>query len=140
MKNYQTLSLIGGILGMLIAFGVYATMGTLHIVLRSLENSTNNPSSQTNQAVRNQQANELGSRAGLAIMLYIIGIAVPFTLVKRPKITGSILLVVAVSTLFLIGLFGVVGFGLFLPAGIVALAQKKPLPIESRGNHIGDTG
>src|SRR5919108_37918 len=76
MRNYQTLTLIGGILGMLISFGVYATFGVLDITMTSLQNissSGGSTSSQTaeEKAKRRSDLNMISLHVGIAIVLYI---------------------------------------------------------------------
>ena len=75
---------------------------------------------------------ERGSRAAeiqysaAAIILYIIAIISAFVIKQKTKVVGITLLVIAVATLFLIGLFGAIGFALLLTSGIVALRYKMP--------------
>jgi hypothetical protein len=134
MRSYQTLSLVGCILGMIITFGVLATLGALNITIQTFQNATKNSglAQNTTEQQRQNQENikrkadsEMLTRNGAAaIMLYIVGIIVPFVIMDRTKIVGIILLPISFITLVLIGLFGVIGFALLLTAGIVALRYK----------------
>jgi hypothetical protein len=70
---------------------------------------------------------QIYSSGGSAIVLYIGALVVAFVIKHKTKIIGIVLLAVAVVTLILIGLFGVIGFALLLTGGIVALRYRPPL-------------
>ena len=129
MRNYQTLTLIGSILGIVIAFAVIAFMGVLDIGLTSLGNLTTSTQEEL-QVERVDRAADLQyiyTTGGVAIVLYIVALVIAFVIKQKTKIIGIVLLLIAVATLILIGLFGVIGFALLLTAGIVALRYKPPL-------------
>ena len=129
MRNYQTLALIGSILGIVIAFAVIAFMGVLDIGLTSLGNLTTSTQEEL-QVEREDCAADIQyiySTGGAAIVLYIIALVIAFVIKQKTKIIGIVLLVVAVATLLLIGYFGVIGFALLLTGGIVALRYKPPI-------------
>jgi hypothetical protein len=127
LRNYQTLTLIGSILGILIAFGVMATIGVLDITMTSFENFTSDTPDQLQQQKqeRSSDMQYIYSSGSIAVVLYIIALIIAFVIKERTKIVGIVLLVIAVATLILIGFFGVIGFALLLTAGIVALRYKK---------------
>lgn len=131
MRNYQILTLIGSILGMLIAFGAIATVGVLDITITSFENFTDS-SEQETEIDRQERMADMqyiyGTGAG-AIILYIVALVIAFVIKEKTKIVGIILIILSVVTLILIGGFGVIGFALLLTAGIVALRYRKPPPI-----------
>ena len=54
-----------------------------------------------------------------------------FGVIKQPKIVGYTLLVLAISTLISAGAFGIIGFALLLPAGIIAIRWKERIKSNS---------
>lgn len=128
MRNYQTLTLIGSILGILIAFAVIGLLGVLDIGITSFENLTDSTQEQLDvqKEKRSTDIQYIYTTGGISIVLYIIAIITAFVLNQRTKVIGIILLVVSVATLILIGYFGVIGFALLLTGGIVALRYKPP--------------
>jgi hypothetical protein len=134
VRSYQTLALIGCILGMIITFGVLATLGALNITIQTFQNATKNNGLAQNTAEQQIQNQEnikhkadfemLTRNGAAAIVLYIVGIIVPFVIRDRTKIVGIVLLPISFITLVLTGFFGVIGFALLLTAGIVALRYK----------------
>lgn len=129
MRNYQTLTLIGSILGILIVFAVIAFMGVLDIGITSFENLTKSTQEEL-QVEREGRAADfqyISATGAAAIVLYIVAIIIAFVIKQKTKIIGITLLVVSVATLILIGYFGVIGFALLLTGGIVALRYKTPL-------------
>jgi uncharacterized membrane protein len=119
MRSYQILSVIAGVLGLLIVFIVYAIMGTLAIFVESFGGGE--------LAVKEQ----VFFQVGVSAFLYIITIIIPFV-IKQPKIVGYTLLVLAVSTLISAGAFGIIGFALLIPAGIVGIRWKeKKIPVST---------
>lgn len=111
MKSYQILSVIGGVLGMIIIFLVYAVFSFANIMTKSFGGSGLNAEQVTTQIV-------------VSIILYIIAIIIPFT-VKKTKPVGIILLVLSFATLISAGYFGVIGMALLIAGGIAALKQKE---------------
>jgi hypothetical protein len=99
MQTYEILSLIGCVLGLLIAtlfLGVYNT---------TLKTS--------------DYALMIGG-----IIVYINALLVTF-LTKSKKAIGITLIVSAVLVLLLTSLYGVIGFALLLPAGIIAWRKRN---------------
>ena len=131
MRTYQTLTLIGSILGIIISFGVYATAGVLDVTLNVLENMTNQESQSAPSIKRQADIQYISGAVGISILLFIIALVIAFAVKQRTKIVGIILIIISVATLVSIGLFGVIPFALLLPAGIVALRFKTP-PNEER--------
>ena len=119
MRNYQYLTLIGSILGILIAFAYISVIGSPFFF-------------DSTQKELEEVVGERGSRAAeiqysaAAMILYIIAIISAFVIKQKTKVVGITLLVIAVATLFLIGLFSAIGFALLLTSGIVALRYKMP--------------
>lgn len=118
MRNYQTLSLIGCIFGILIAIAWGATLGFLSGL------------SQQSQSQEQFQTTFGAAIVGIffAFIIYIVLLVLTFTIktipVKRVKILGIILIVGGVITTVITNLWGIVAFALLLPAGIVALRYK----------------
>jgi putative membrane protein len=113
--------LIGGILGIIIVFSVYMTLGALE----SFTNAFGGDSTWTQ---------DLGAQIGVGIILYMIAIILPFV-IKDTKPVGIILVVLAFSTFIAAGYFGILGFVLLLTAGILAI-KFKPKNISSSSLEI----
>ena len=104
-------------------------MGVLDIGLTSFGNLTTSTQEEL-QVEREDRAADfqyIYSSGGIAIVLYIVALVIAFVIKQKTKIIGIVLLAVAVVTLILIGLFGVIGFALLLTGGIVALRYRPPL-------------
>ena len=128
MRNYQTLSLIGCIFGMLLTIGLLLTMsflsGTQNVLMNMSKNlSPNNPQNAINQQkFENANArNQLFLMGlGLAFFMYIGAIVITFV-AKNTKAVGTTLLGIGVIAMVITNYWGIIPFGLLLPAGIVAL-------------------
>ena len=127
MRTYQTLTLLGSILGIAIAFGVYATLGVLDITLNVFENMTGQESQTNPSAKRQADIQYTSTAAGISVFVLIVALVIAFVIKQRTKIVGISLIIIAVVTLFAIGLFGIIPFALLLPAGISALRYKREL-------------
>src|SRR4249920_1675790 len=127
MRNYQTLTLIGSILGILIAFGVYATVGVLDITLNLFENMTGKESETAPSIKREADKQYISTAIGISIPLLIIALVLAFVIKEKTKIVGIGLIIISIAVLIAIGGFGVIPFALLLPAGIVALRYKHGL-------------
>lgn len=125
MRTYQTLTLIGAILGMLVIFGAYATTGVLNVTMNVLENMTRDESDNASSIKRQADMQYVSAAAGVTIVLYIAALVLAFTIKQRTKIVGISLILIAIITVIATSLFGVIGFALLLPAGIVALRYKQ---------------
>jgi uncharacterized membrane protein len=104
-------------------------LGVLDIGLTSLGNLTTTTQEEL-QVEREDRAADLQyiySAGGVAIVLYIVALVIAFVIKQKTTIIGIVLLVVAITTLILIGIFGVIGFVLLLTGGIVAIRYKPPL-------------
>jgi hypothetical protein len=124
MRTYQTLTLIGAILGMLIIFGAYATTGLLNVTVNILENMSRQESDSASSIKRQADMQYVSAAAGVTIVLYIAALVLAFAIKQRTKIVGISLILIAIITVIATSLFGVIGFALLLPAGIVALKYK----------------
>jgi cytochrome bd-type quinol oxidase subunit 2 len=105
MQSYKILALIGCVLGLLI------TIGALVIVF-GLSN------------LSGKQNNEFYGLMVVAIVIYISALTVTFAINKK-RTVGIALIVSAVLVLILTSGYGIIGFGLLLPAGITRLAKKE---------------
>jgi hypothetical protein len=131
MRTYQTLSLIGCILGMLLTIGLLLTMsflsGTENVLMNMSKNlSPNNPQNAINQQnFENTKARNQPFITGLAFafFMYIGAIVITFV-VKNTKAVGITLLGIGVIAMVITNYWGIIPFGLLLPAGIVALRLK----------------
>jgi hypothetical protein len=130
MRTFQTLSLIGCILGMLITIGLFLTLTFFSGMVGGLVNmskslSPNNPQNQINQQnYENTKARSdtLSSGLAFAFLMYIAGITITFA-IKNTKIVGTILLGIGIIAMVITNGWGLIAFALLLPA-IVALRQK----------------
>lgn len=113
MKSYQTLAVIGGVIGVLVVFAVFVTLGVLSTVAQSLGG-------------QKPEQGQVQAQIGISIALYIVAIIIPFAL-KKTKIIGVIMLGLAVATLIASGWFGIIGFGLLIASGIAALRHRNPV-------------
>lgn len=125
MRTYQTLTLIGSILGFLISFGVYATVGVLDITINVFENMTGEESQTAPSTKRQADIQYISGAIGISVVLFIVALVIAFAVKQRTKIVGIILIIISVATLISIGFFGVIPFALLLPAGIVALRFRS---------------
>jgi putative membrane protein len=112
MRSYQTLSVVAGILGLLIVFIVYAIAGSLSIFMESFGNE------------ELEGKDQIFLQVGVSAFLYIIAIIIPFV-IKSSKISGYVLIGLALSTIISAGGFGIIGFAILIAAGIAALRWKE---------------
>jgi hypothetical protein len=131
MKTYQTLSLIGciiGILLMLFLSGI-AGLGTIaNDVSLNLTKQYGNSSELANRQKAHAASEELFSSfgAGTALSLFLFIAAIPITfVVKNTKAVGIILIILGIISIVITRGWGIIPFALLLPAGIVALREKK---------------
>jgi len=133
VRTYQTLSLIGCIIGIFISLGLIGLggllLGTGDVLLNVSESiDPNNP--ETQQARREQQrvvaeTAPFVAGLGLSLFMYIGLIPITFAVKNKTKVVGIILLVIGVITTAITNLWGIIPFALLLPAGILALRFKK---------------
>jgi len=106
MRNYQTLTLIGSILGIIIVFSLY-----MFLNLGSLNSQTELQTDLT----------EINTQIGICIILMVVALVMVFILSRQTKAVGIYLLVISLALLVGMGFYGILPFVLFLPAGILAL-------------------
>jgi hypothetical protein len=132
MRNYQTLTIIGAVLTILIALGVYMSMGVLDVFHGSFSNFTHQYSSRDQiQQYERDRANmeataaQMGGRVAMATVLSIGAIIMVFALSRPTRFLGVALIIIGLIILIVIGWFGILGFALLLAAGIVAMRYKN---------------
>ena len=138
MRTYQTLTLIGVIFGIIIAFFVFATLSVVDIGLTSVEDNFDTSTSTYQPEERKSDLSQIGWMAGISILMMIVGLVLVFALPARPKIVGIYLIILSGVVLLGMGFFGVLPFALFLPAGIVALRYKPQKRYTTSQNKIED--
>src|SRR5689334_6798038 len=121
MRNYQTLTLIGGILTILIVLSVGLIMGVLVGVHESFGNFTTQYGSQgtVNQYYKDRASMNNGlifvsAAIPVAVIVSIAAITLVFVIKDRLNVLGSIL--------------GILGLVLFVVAGVIAL-RAKPVQV-----------
>ena len=132
MRTYQTLSLIGCLIGLFLMLGLFGIAGlgtTVNNISLNMSKSYANSSQLAIQQKSHDKSESLfTSFAGgtaFSLLLYIVGIVVTFV-VRNVKVLGIVLIVVigVIPILITIG-WGIIPFALILPAGIVAIREKK---------------
>jgi hypothetical protein len=125
MENYQILSLIGCIFGILLTIGLLLTVG----VLTSISDNFFNMSRPTEQERTMHEAGKSKispflAGTAIAFFLYIIMLIITFVVKARIKAVGITLIVLGIICVAITNFWGIIPFALLLPAGIVALRQK----------------
>ena len=137
MRNYQTLTVIGGIITILIVLAVGFLFSVGNVMHESFGNFTTQYGSQStiNQY---QQGRQMFS-SGLTYMSVAIPVGIfssiaamvlAFVIKDRFKPLGIILIVLGVIVVIATGWFGIVGFAMFVVAGIVAIRYKSKPSME----------
>lgn len=96
---------------MIIVFSAYAVMGSLFAISNAFGGNA-------------EISDGIYAQITISIIIYIIAIIIPLT-VNKVKTVGVLLIVISFVTLISAGLFGVIGFALLLPAGIIAVRWKE---------------
>jgi hypothetical protein len=128
LRNYQTLTLIGSILGILTAVGFWIFASSFNAGLELLnESGFADPNTVT-------QNRSTMSYAAVAVPIVIVLESIVLVLVfvispRQLKPLGIFLIIVSVIVLIGTSWYGILPFALFLPAGILAL-KYKPKPGE----------
>lgn len=135
MRTYQTLGLIGGILGMLLTIGIFMTLSFFSGFTGALVNMTSHiptySAQQVQQQVQTQQSYQdtkarsdlLSAGLAFAFLMYIAAITITFV-VKNTKVLGIALLCIGVIAVPITNGYGIIPLALLLPAGIVARRHK----------------
>jgi Protein of unknown function (DUF4064)/Short C-terminal domain len=133
LRTYQTLTLIGAILGILTTIGYWITMIGLDAFVTSFDESmresefyTPDPEDQRQYQENKSSMAYINAAAPTSIVILVIILIITMVIKNQTKILGIILIVVAVTELILTSAFGVIPLALLLPAGILALRWKSP--------------
>jgi hypothetical protein len=110
MKSYQILALIGGVLGILVVFGALIAIYFVGHMLESFGGVA-------------EGKEQIIIQITISFILYIVVLVIPFV-IRDTKVLGIALIVLGIATLISAGGFGVVGFVLLIPAGILSLKEK----------------
>ena len=135
MRNYQTLTLIGGILTILIVLSVGLIMGVLVGVHEAFGNFTTQYGSQgtVNQYYKDRASMNNGlifvsAAIPVAVIVSIAAITLVFVIKDKLNVLGIILIVLGVITVISVSAFGILGLALFVAAGVIAL-RAKPVQV-----------
>ena len=125
MRTYQTLSLIGCIIGIFLVVGLMLLLGGVKSVSDTLLNMSRPTESERQEHIATY-AWVSPAIAGLffAFLIYIIILVVTFAVKRRTKAVGITILLLGILTMAVTNLWGIIPFALLLPAGIVALRYK----------------
>jgi hypothetical protein len=134
MRNYQTLTVIGGIITILIVLAVAFLFSVGNVVHRSFGNYTTQYGTQSdiNKYNKDRQmfsggVNYLSAAIPIGVFGSVAAMVLVFVIKDRFKPLGIILIVLGVIVVIATGGFGIVGFAMFVVAGIVVL-RYKPKP------------
>jgi hypothetical protein len=123
MRNYQTLTMIGSILGILTAVGFW-------ILASSFEPFVTEFGTEETTTQNRQTMSYAAIAVPVVIILEIIALVLVFVVkTSQLKPIGIFLIVVSVIVLIGTSWYGILPFALFLPAGILAL-KYRPKPGE----------
>jgi NADH:ubiquinone oxidoreductase subunit 3 (subunit A) len=125
MRTYQTLSLIGCILGILLSIGLGVVIGFLTTTSDVFFNMSR--PTETERQEHESSSQPLRLAAGgffLAFFLYVAILVITFVVKTKTKIVGVIILVLGVLAMAITNLWGIIPFALLLPAGILAIRHK----------------
>jgi hypothetical protein len=129
MRTYQTLSLIGCILGILISIGLGLVIGVLTTTSDVFFNMSRPTETERQEHQTSREPLLLAAGAFfIAFFIYVAILVITFVLKTKTKIVGTLILVLGVIAMAITNLWGIIPFALLLPAGIVAL-RYKPHPI-----------
>ena len=131
MKTYQTLSVIGSVIGIFLMLGLFAVAGLGTVfnnasmnMTRQYGNSSQIATQEQTHAANAVVFSSFAAGTAFSLMLFIAMIPITF-IVKNVKVVGIILIVFSVISVAITNGWGIIPFALLLPAGIVALREKK---------------
>jgi hypothetical protein len=131
MRTYQTLSLIGCIIGLFLMLFLFGIAGLGTIFNNTSLNLTQKYGNITELVIQQQKHSEdetlfssFASGTAFSLILFIIAITITFV-VRNVKIVGIILIILGMITVAITRGWGIIPFAFLLPAGIVALREKK---------------
>jgi hypothetical protein len=126
MENYQILSLIGCIFGILLTIGLLVTVGFLTSVSDNFFNMSR-PTEQerTLHEADKSKISPFLAGSAIAFFLYIFMLIITFVVKSKLKVVGIILIVFGIICVAITNGWGIIPFALLLPAGIVAMRHKS---------------
>jgi formate/nitrite transporter FocA (FNT family) len=128
MRTYQTLSLIGCIIGIFLTLGLALLMGGLMTASDVLLNmSRPTESERQEQAVKQTSNSAFVGGVLIAFFIYIAILVVTFAVRTKTKAVGITIIILGVIGMATTNLWGIIPFALLLPAGISALRYKREL-------------
>jgi|GEM_PF-2203204 len=128
MRTYQTLSLIGCILGIFLTIGLMLLIGgvmTVSDVFLNMSRPTESER-QEQEASKEKLSNFVGGTF-FAFFIYIAILVVTFAVRTKTKAVGITIIILGVIGMATTNLWGIIPFALLLPAGISALRYKQGL-------------
>ena len=133
MRTYQTLSLIGCIIGIFLVLGLMLLLGGVKSIGDTLLNMSRPTESEKQEHVA-KYAWISPAIGGLffAFLIYIAILAVTFAVRTKTKAVGITIIILGVIGMATTNLWGIIPFALLLPAGISALRYKQGLTEPSK--------
>jgi hypothetical protein len=133
MRTYQTLSLIGCIIGIFLTLGLALLVGGLMSVSDVFFNMSRPTESEVQERMVTQQTNSafVGGLL-IAFFIYIAILVVTFAVRTKTKAVGITILILGIMGMATTNLWGIIPFALLLPAGISALRYKQGLTEPSK--------
>jgi urocanate hydratase len=132
MRNYQTLTVIGAVLTILIGLSIWLIFSSLNIFHGAFNNFTTNYGTQQQIQKYNEGRQMFSSGLGylaaaipIGVFLNVFAMIAVFVFKDRFKMLGILLIVIAILTVIAFSAFGIVSFGMLIAAGIVALRYKR---------------
>ena len=133
MRTYQTLTLIGTVLGILTTIGYWITIVGFDAFVTSFDESmresefyTTDPETERQYQENKDSMAYINAAAPTSIVLLVVILISTMVIKTQTKVLGFILIVVSVAELILTSAIGVIPLALLLPAGILALRWKPP--------------
>jgi hypothetical protein len=131
MRPYQTLSLIGCIIGIFLMMGLYGLMGIGTVFNNVALNMTKTLGNSSQLALQQQRhdATEASWKpfiggVAFSLLLYIAAIPITF-IIRKTKAVWIVLIIIGVIAIASTNGWGIIPFALILPAGIVAIRTKQ---------------
>lgn len=103
--------------------GIISNNASLNMT-KQFGSSSELASQQQKHASNEQIFSSFAGGVAFSLVLFIIGISITF-IVRNTKAVGIILIIFGVITIAITRGWGIIPFALLLPAGIVALREKK---------------
>jgi hypothetical protein len=128
MKTYQTLSLIGNILGILLTIGLFVTESFLLGFSGNIaeDETFGSPELQQRQTEFERDIGPFLAGLSLAFVAYIVLLILTFVLKpKHSKGLGIVLLVVGFLGVIATNGWGIIPYALLIPASVLAIREAK---------------